>query len=114
MAANVQVGGIFSLLDSLVMNPRFPDRFLLCPDIFAESAIAGFVFTADALDILIDHGKFGVSREELFFGKSACIGAPHSCPDKLRPFLWQAGATRAQACPPHVQIRRGRLGRLER
>ena len=58
MTANVQIGGIFSLLDRLMLRTRFLHRFLLRADVIVEFSVAAFEFTSDSVYIFFHHRKF--------------------------------------------------------
>ena len=62
MTSNVQIGGIFSLLDCLMVCPRFSDRFLLATDVIVQFSVARFKFTPDPLYVFFHDRKFGFCR----------------------------------------------------
>ena len=62
MTTDVQIGGIFSLLDCLMMRTRFSKCLFLGADVIVQFSVASFKFAPDSLDIFFHDGKFRCRR----------------------------------------------------
>ena len=58
MTTDVQIGGILSLLDCLMLRTRFSERLLLDADIIVQFSVAPFKFAPGPLDIFFHDRKF--------------------------------------------------------
>src|SRR5205814_6868833 len=95
MTPNIQIRGIFPLLNCLMMCARFSNCFLLHPDALVQCSIARFEFGPDALHIFFHNRKFSLGGNQFFFGKAASIRTAEPGPNQFCPLFRKAGTTRA-------------------
>src|SRR6266513_4676153 len=96
MTPNIQIRGIFSFLNCLMMCARFANCFLLHPDALVQCSIARFKFGPDTLDIFFHNREFGFGRNQFFFGKATSIRTAEPGPNQFRPLFRKASTTRAE------------------
>src|ERR1700730_13844238 len=97
MTANVQISGVLSLLDYLMMLSRFPNSFLLAPNVVGKAFVARFVFAAHFRNIFFNGGQLFFGRRQLFLGQSRRVGAAHARANQFGAFLGEGGATGSDA-----------------
>ena len=98
MTPDVQISGIFSLLDCLMTCACFSNRFLLGAAALVQGSIARFKFTPNALNIFLYDGKFRFRSDQFLLGEASRICAAETGSDKFSALFREAGTTCAYAC----------------
>src|SRR5207244_2384201 len=111
MAPDVEISGIFLLLDTLMVRARFFQCVLLSADFFGKRAITRIELATHFVDIFFDDGDFRFSGDQLFLGHAQGIGAARWRANKLGAFSWLAYATHSAPWHSRVYTRQRRLGR---
>src|SRR3954470_2610878 len=109
MAADVQIRGIFPLLDDLMMLFRLANCILLRANVIRETLVARLVISAHFSDVLFNRGQFFLRRCEFFLYDAGRVACAESRAHKLSAFIRQTRAACADRGGLRVQIggRRG-------
>src|SRR5437764_10000075 len=103
MTTDIQVGGIFSFLDGLVLGLCLPQCFLLCTRCVVQGAVGRFESFANTGNISLCGREFVFCRREPLGGLATGFRASFARTDDFGALLWQSrsfagkrGAARSQ------------------
>src|SRR5215472_16442226 len=113
VTTDVEVGGIFSLLDSLVLGLCLPQCLLLCAGLIVQTAVGPFESFADPANVSLRRGKFVFRHRESLRGLATGFRASFARTDNFGPLLWQSRSFGGELRCARIQVRWWRRLRLQ-